>query len=186
MNSAFPTNIAKSKGFSLIEILVSLVVLSIGMMGLGGLQLAALKGSNDAHYRTEASLLMMDLADRMRANLEGVSEGRYRIEPTNPVNCSVGPARQCDASNCNGEQMASFDKYTIVCGEGGLKASLPGSELTINCASNDCNASDEGLGQELNKTHNIIVSWKEAKTKKEDMSDGQDFKVKTISLSIVP
>ena len=129
---------------------------------------------------------MMDLADRMRANLEGVSEGKYRIEPTNPVNCNIGPARQCDSDNCNGEQMASFDKHSIVCGESGIKKLLPQGQLTIDCVANNCSASDEGLDQALNKTHNISVSWREAKTKKEDMSDGQDFRVKTISLSIAP
>ncbi len=169
-----------NRGFSLIEILVSLVVLSIGLMGLAGLQIAGLKGTNDAHYRTQASLLMMDLADRMRANQVGVAEGKYRTSST--INCANPPAKQCDSESCEGDELALFDRYTITCG---IKKLLPQSQLTINCAADDCQASDLGLDTQLNKTHKIIVSWKEAKTSKEDLSDG-DFKTRFIELDIIP
>ena len=169
-----------NRGFSLIEILVSLVVLSIGLMGLAGLQIAGLKGTNDAHYRTQASLLMMDLADRMRANQVGVAEGKYRTSST--INCANPPTKQCDTENCEGKELASFDRYTITCA---IKKLLPQSQLTINCTANDCKASDLGLDTQLNKTHTIKVSWKEAKTSKEDMSDSE-FKERSIKLDIIP
>ncbi|HIP81224.1 MAG TPA: type IV pilus modification protein PilV, partial [Leucothrix mucor] len=69
--SAYPT---KNQGFSLIEILVSLVVMSIGLMGLSGLQIAAIKAANESHFRNEASLLLMDTANRMRSNNTGMND----------------------------------------------------------------------------------------------------------------
>ena len=170
----------RAAGFSLIEILISLVVMSIGLMGLAGLQIASLKGTNDAHYRTEASLLIMDLADRMRANQIGVAEGDYRT--SSAINCSNPPTKQCDSVSCKGDELALFDRYTITCE---MKKLLPQAQLEVNCDSNNCEASDLGLDTQLNKTHTLKISWKEAKMNGEDTSDG-DFKPRDITLEIIP
>jgi type IV pilus assembly protein PilV len=55
-------------GFTLLEVLVALVVLSIGLLGLAGLMAASLKNSHSAYYRTQATWLAYDVLDRMRAN----------------------------------------------------------------------------------------------------------------------
>jgi len=171
---------AKNQGFSMIEILVSLVVLSIGLMGLGGLQIVALKGANHAHYRTEASLLMMDLADRMRANQIGVAEGDYRTSST--INCSNQPTKQCDSVSCKGDELALFDRHIITCE---INKLLPQSQLSINCVDNNCQAGDLGLDSQLNKTHTIKITWKVAKNHNEDLSDNTD-KERFIELAIIP
>lgn len=53
----------------MIEVLVALVVLSLGLLGMAGLQAAGLRTSMGAHYRAQAALYASDMADRMRANL---------------------------------------------------------------------------------------------------------------------
>lgn len=55
-------------GFTLIEALVALVVLSIGMLGIAALYMETLRASRSALYRTEAVTMAADLADRIRAN----------------------------------------------------------------------------------------------------------------------
>jgi type IV pilus assembly protein PilV len=55
-------------GFTLIEVLVALVVLSIGLLGVAGLQIVGLRGNLSAASRTQASYLAEDIIDRMRAN----------------------------------------------------------------------------------------------------------------------
>lgn len=55
-------------GYTLIEVLVALVVLSIGLLGVAGLQIAGLRGNLSAASRTQASYLAEDIIDRMRAN----------------------------------------------------------------------------------------------------------------------
>jgi len=55
-------------GFTMIEVLVALVVLSIGLLGVAGLQIVGLKGNLSAAFRTQASYLADDIIDRMRAN----------------------------------------------------------------------------------------------------------------------
>jgi len=55
-------------GFTLVEALVALVVLSIGMLGIAALYMETLRAGRSALYRTEAVSLAADLADRIRAN----------------------------------------------------------------------------------------------------------------------
>ncbi len=55
-------------GFTLVEALVALVVLSIGLLGIAALYVETLRASRTSLYRTEAVTLATDLADRMRAN----------------------------------------------------------------------------------------------------------------------
>ncbi len=171
-----------NSGFSLIEILVSLVVLSIGLMGLAGLQLASLKGSNDAHYRTQASLLIMDLADRMRANQQGVALGEYRTNFQGALNCNTAPTPNCATDDCSEKQLADFDKVRIACG---VKRLLPSGILSVNCKNNDCKASDLGLDTQLNKTHTLKISWREQKNNRQDLSLGES-ETRFIELDMVP
>ncbi|MDY6828245.1 MAG: type IV pilus modification protein PilV [Pseudomonadota bacterium] len=57
-------------GISLVEVLVALVVLSIGLLGLAALQSAGIQDNHSAYLRTQASVLSQDILDRMRANRE--------------------------------------------------------------------------------------------------------------------
>jgi type IV pilus assembly protein PilV len=52
----------------MIEVLIALVVLSVGLLGVAGLQIVGLKGNLSAAFRTQASYLADDIIDRMRAN----------------------------------------------------------------------------------------------------------------------
>ena len=57
-----------ARGFSLIEVLVSIVVLSIGLLGLASLQISGLRVAQSSFYRAQAAQLATDMADRLRAN----------------------------------------------------------------------------------------------------------------------
>ena len=58
----------KASGFSLIEVLISVVVLSFGLLGMVGLQAAALQGNRDARLQSTAVSLARELAEMMRGN----------------------------------------------------------------------------------------------------------------------
>jgi type IV pilus assembly protein PilV len=64
----------RQQGFSLIEILVTMVVTSIGLLGIAGLIVTSLNNNKGAYARTQTTLLANDIVDRMRAN-RGVAEG---------------------------------------------------------------------------------------------------------------
>jgi len=58
----------EQSGFSLLEVLVTIVILSLGILGAAGLQRAALQNGHSALLRAQAALYAYDMADRMRAN----------------------------------------------------------------------------------------------------------------------
>jgi type IV pilus assembly protein PilV len=60
--------VSSQRGVGLVEVLVALLVMSIGLLGYAGLQLRALGSTEDAHYRTQAIVIAQDLAERMSAN----------------------------------------------------------------------------------------------------------------------
>jgi type IV pilus assembly protein PilV len=68
MNSALPAR-ARQRGLSMIEVLVAIVIISLGLLGMAGLQAAGLRGSQSAFYRAQAAQFASDMAERMRANL---------------------------------------------------------------------------------------------------------------------
>ena len=65
------------RGATLIEVLVALLVLSIGLLGVAALQVNALTTNQSAHVRSQASVLAYDIADRMRANRVVALAGGY-------------------------------------------------------------------------------------------------------------
>lgn len=67
------------KGTSLIEALVAMVVLSLGLLGLAGLQLNAMKTAQGAHLRAQAAEHAYDMIDRMRADRDNARSGKYKI-----------------------------------------------------------------------------------------------------------
>lgn len=65
--------IRSQAGVGLIEVLVSLLVLSIGLLGLAALQAQSLRFTTDAYLRSQATVLASDIIDRIRANRDNVA-----------------------------------------------------------------------------------------------------------------
>lgn len=69
--------IDKQRGMTLIEVLVTLVLISVGLLGIAALQLTSLKGNKEAYVRSQASVLAGDILDRIRANTAAFRAGQY-------------------------------------------------------------------------------------------------------------
>src|SRR3990167_4605539 len=96
------------KGFSLIEVLVALLVLSIGLLGLAALQTTSLQFNTGSYFRTQATFLAYDILDRMRANSAAVadSDGNGYDQP---VSSMVVSGVNCHATNCTSAELALYD-----------------------------------------------------------------------------
>lgn len=77
--STSPAQKRLERGTSLIEALVAMVVLSLGLLGLAGLQLNSMKTAQGAHLRAQAAEHAYDILDRMRADRLQARSGRYVI-----------------------------------------------------------------------------------------------------------
>ncbi len=173
--------IIKQKGVSLLEVLISVLVLSVGLLGLGGLQLYSLKGSNDAHFRTIASLLASDLGDRIRINPEGVALGSYELSESQSTSlCDNTTIKLCSGSTtCSAAELADFDLYQIACGVKsgsnkslGMKNLLPSATLSINC-SGSCDSSVE---------HIITFKWEQTDNHDAD----NNTQIRSLVWSVLP
>ena len=61
----------------MIEVLVSMFVLALGLLGFAGMQMAGIKSNHSAQVRSQATLLAYDLADRMRGARDAALDGDY-------------------------------------------------------------------------------------------------------------
>ena len=91
------------RGFTIIESLVALVVLSVGMIGTAALYSQGLGAARTARYRVQAVNLVADLSDRIRVNRLG--QGAYAGAAANN-NCD--PA---GGATCLPAQMAAHDLF---------------------------------------------------------------------------
>ena len=103
---------SKTQGFTLIEVLISMMILAVGLLGLAALQATGLRNNLSAYNRSQATQLAYDLADRMRANSADtgtLAASTYNtMSPTAAVvqnNCKLV------ANACTPAQMAQNDLF---------------------------------------------------------------------------
>jgi type IV pilus assembly protein PilV len=129
---------APQYGFSLIEAMVTLVVLSVGMIGIASLYGQGLGAGRTALYRTQAVNLAADMADRIRVNRLGAAA--YGAAAAN---------NNCDppgAVNCTPAQMAAHDLFRW---QASVVALLPNGVGTVQ------------FGAGTPPTYTIRVRWDE-------------------------
>jgi type IV pilus assembly protein PilV len=124
----------RASGFTLVEVLIALVVLSIGMLGIAALYLESLRASRSALVRTEAVTLASDIADRIRANRN----------PLNAYDCGG----TCDAGE-GGNAIAIAD---INGWRAAVAAELPGGTTSITFVAAAANATS---------IYTVTVGWTE-------------------------
>ena len=96
-------NLRKSKGFSLVEVLIALIIMSVGMLGIAGLYVQSMQAGRTSMLRHHAITLAGDIADRIRAN--PTAGAAYTATPGQDNNCvAMGTA-------CNVGDMADHDIF---------------------------------------------------------------------------
>jgi type IV pilus assembly protein PilV len=148
---------ARAQGFTLVEVLVALVIISIGMLGIAKMQALALSGTGVSRSRSLAAIQAASLADAMHANRQYWSTGlptaaAVVATATNGTAASADgtlsgalgtvaallsastPAYSIYCNNiatpCSGTNMAAADFYNWALD---LKAVLPNSTATVTC-----------------------------------------------------
>ena len=131
-------------GFTLIEVLVSMLIVSIGLIGLARLQMTSLQFNTSAYYRTQATALTYNLVERMRANREGALGDLYN-------SAFDDPAPACDTFAAGGGGTPALDlaawRNTVACRlPAGTGAVLrDGTQFTIIVQWDDSRGADPPL-----------------------------------------
>lgn len=147
------TSLKKQAGFSLIEIIVAALILSTSILGVAGLQIIGMKGTQQSTMKTQAMGVVQNLTERMRANAKGVIAGRYSLNDSALLNCAA-KAPNCTV-NCDEKNIAKKDLHNVVCGYGntpktaGVKVTkaddigiLINGTLKVACLAGDCSKGD--------------------------------------------
>jgi type IV pilus assembly protein PilV len=105
----------RQRGFTMVEAMVTVLIFAIGLLGVIGLQTLALSSTTISNQRNDATVLALDMADRMRANLGAVRGGvGFGYDIAAPAS-NVCRATYADAvaapANCTTDQLAADDLY---------------------------------------------------------------------------
>src|SRR6202021_2836867 len=86
-------NATDARGFTLIEVLVALVILSVGLLGMAKMVMVSSHSNDSAYLRSQATALAYQAMDSMRANLTASTANGYitpmGVMPAATVNCSA-------------------------------------------------------------------------------------------------
>lgn len=145
----------RMQGVSMVEILVTIFVLAVGLLGIAGMQAKSLKHNTSAYTRSQAQLLAYDMLDRLRANRGGVTFGFY-----DNLMASTPTPQSCIATGCTTEEIAKYDAFEW---SGLLNNTLAG-----------------GIGRVIRNaddTFTITVMWDDNRTGATGTACGDDPKV---------
>jgi type IV pilus assembly protein PilV len=101
------------RGFSIIEVMISLVVLSVGLLGAAAMLLDSLRNNAGALQSLGATHLVRDMADRIRANLSG----REHYDTRHGI---AGSGACVEPEGCNAAQLAAADRARFAAAAGAL------------------------------------------------------------------
>jgi type IV pilus assembly protein PilV len=144
-------------GFTLLEVLIALLVFSLGLLGTAGLLIVSLKTNHSAYLRTQASFLAQSMADRMRANTPRVWTSDYSTTyPSGDTDPCGGGA------SCTRADVATRDKAIW---STQLADLLPNATAVIACnPSAGVNITPEVAqnGAPFSGLCNLSISWSES------------------------
>lgn len=125
--------VAPSGGFSLVEVLVSILLLAVGVIGAAGMQLAAARTTQQSALQTVALQLASEMGDKIRANnlsARKPAENPFLLVDYNSATQGepVAPDKLCFGSDCGDEDVAAFDIYEW---ERRIRNELPGGRARI-------------------------------------------------------
>ena len=128
-----------AQGFTLIEVMVSIFVLTVGILGMAGMQAVSVRESQNTYFRMQADMLAADMADRMRANREDAADAasvNYVSDGTaNAATDCLGTVANCSAAQLAGydvsQWLAQIDNSSIPGGVGTISRNAGTSQYTI-------------------------------------------------------
>lgn len=179
---------SKQRGVGILEVLIALVVVSIGVLGLAGMQLNGMRVAKGSYNRSQAVMYTETIIAQMRANPKGVALKSYNGLTSEGMDCGIKPVNYCSAypgssattPECvSNDDRVENDFYAVVCGhwtgsagENGVVDNLPEGVISINC--------DAGCG--VDDTYTILINWTET-----EIADGVDVGVtKQVSMKVMP
>ena len=109
----------RQRGFTMVEILIAMLILAIGLLGVAGVQVLALKETTDANIQSQVNFYAQNIVEQMRADLKGVKAGDY-----NTITSS-------GCSSCS----TAFEKSVVNSWLQEVNTNIPGGKGAVSVAS---------------------------------------------------
>ena len=110
------------RGATLLEVLVSVLLMSFGVLALAGMQAYSVAAQKNAANRATAGALAAELAELVRLNPLALAGEKYDVALMTTADLPIGPAALCDFPDCTAESQAARDLATF---QGRVRALLP-------------------------------------------------------------
>ncbi len=143
-NLSFMRSMKNQIGTTLIEVLIAVVVVSVGLVGLAALQTLSLKNNHSAYLRTQATFLAYDMVDRMRANIFQAQNGSYVTAlgdaPSGSANCQTSACAASDLATYDVNEwkclLGAWDRQSTCSTTFSMNGMLPGGDGSVTRAGN--------------------------------------------------
>jgi type IV pilus assembly protein PilV len=153
----------RSRGFSLLEVLVAVVILAIGLIGIAALQITTGVYNASGLHRSQAAELSREIVERMRVNLDEARAGNYDFStlPSYTTNCE-GISANCSA--------AELREHDLRIWAGRVNAMLPSGDAAISTTPDATDPAlnpveitvtlswDESRGERVDDSNNVIMT----------------------------
>ena len=160
---------ARISGFSLLEVLISLVITAVGLLGVAGLMSTTLKSNDSAAMRSQATAQAYNIIDRMRANMPAVNNLDYVVSmPAGAATGALPSSCTGFGAGCNSAATATYDvaqwEYELAKllpqGRGSISTTLgpTASTYTVTVLWNDSRANQALGGAPAATTFSLVVS----------------------------
>lgn len=103
--------INNQRGVGMVEVLISLIILAIGVLGYVALQLRAVDASSEALNRAQAITMMRSLTESIRANIKAQDTYPEKVREYTNYSASTTAPTSCFNTPCTSVQLATFDAY---------------------------------------------------------------------------
>lgn len=102
----------KQRGFGLVEVLIALVVISVGLLGIASLQAASISRAHISNVQSLAAIQAQNIVARMLANPEALPpNSAYAEYETTSAKAEAAAATSCDSVVCKPAEMAQYDLH---------------------------------------------------------------------------
>lgn len=156
----------KDTGFSLLEVLIALLVLSVGLLGIAGLQTFSLQFNHQSYERTQATLLISDIAERITANPLAARANRYDGVLDTAMASSYSGYGGCPSSCSTTSELATYDLFL-------WKSALENSKILAQGTGSITRIIDAADADAV--IHDITVQWVE-----NNLPASQTMRVRTL------
>jgi len=141
------------RGVTLVEVLVSVLVLSLGILGLSAMFAYAVQMPRLSAYQSAALGIASSHIDKIRANAAGFQEGAYAKPLSYDGTFHAVPAVTCDFPTCSPRTLADMDSAAT---SALARKELPAGGILVSCTPQPCSPTSSG---------NLWVVWQEPRSR---------------------